>query len=35
MIDPHRVQAKKEAENIPKKPLKEPERKREEPISIT
>jgi hypothetical protein len=34
MIDPHRGQAKKEAENIPGKPLKEPKRNREEPISI-
>jgi hypothetical protein len=34
MIDPHREQAKKEAENIPGKPPKESKRKREEPISI-
>jgi hypothetical protein len=34
MIDPHREQAKKEAENISRKPQKEPERKREESISI-
>jgi hypothetical protein len=34
MIDTHRGQAKKEAENIPAKLPKEPERKREESISI-
>jgi hypothetical protein len=35
MIDPHRGQAEKEAENIPGKPPKELKRKREKPISIT
>jgi hypothetical protein len=34
MIDPHRGQAKKEGENISETTGKDPERKREESISI-
>jgi hypothetical protein len=34
MIDPHRGQAKKRGKNIPERIGKDPERKREESISI-